>query len=165
MSLATYCEFGEIRAAFGVNSAELADSVLALPVYEMGLVRELNKLSTSLNAAFLTIVKKVAGVRTEPETNLYNALRLFSVYSVAAQVGVSLAGFMPKSVGDGKASLSRFAGEPYEDVMNRVTAAKSAYKAELVAAYEVLVNGASTAVSAPTIFRASPRSYDPVTGS
>jgi hypothetical protein len=102
MSLTTYCDFGEVRSALGVNDIELSDLVLGLPVYEMGLIRELNRLSTSLNAAFLTIYAKTRASRTPDEAELHDSVRLFSVYAAAKQVGVSLANFAPKDVGMAK---------------------------------------------------------------
>ncbi len=120
MSLTTYCEFDEVRSALGVNDLELKDSVLALPVYEMGLVRELNKISTSLTAAFSSVIAKTLSSRTEAETVLYDAVHLFSVYAVAKQVGVSLPTFAPKDIGDGKATVSRFAGEPFTKVLDGI---------------------------------------------
>lgn len=165
MSLTAYCEFAEVRAALGVNSLELSDAVIALPVYEMGLVRELNRLSTSLDAAFSTISGKAEGARTPAEAELFSAVRLFSVYVVASQVGVSLPNFMPKAVADGKASITRFSGEPYKGVMDKILAQREAYRANLVEAYALVTTGAAAVTTPPTLFLASTRQYDPVTGS
>lgn len=167
MSLTTYCEFDEVRSALGVNSDELSDTVLGLPVYEMGLVRELNRLSTSLNAAFSTVYAIAPGDRTTEEAALHDAVRLFSVYAVARQVGVSLANFAPKDVGDGKASVSRYSGEPFERVMEGVEEYYTALRGELRTAYEDYANTTLnvTASTTPrTFFVAVSRGYDPVTG-
>jgi len=167
MSLTTYCEFNEVRSALGVNADELSDTVLGLPVYEMGLVRELNKLSTSLCAAFSAIYAKVEADRTTLETALHDAVRLFSVYAVARQVGVSLANFAPKDVGDGKASVSRYAGEPFEKVMGRVEEYYTALRGELRTAYESYASVSLNVVASTTprrFFAAAARGYDPVTG-
>ena len=165
MSLTTYCQYDEVRAALGVNQVELADSVLALPVYEMGLVRELNRLSTSLNPAFSLIARKRDTDRTEAERGLHQAVSLFSAYAVASQVGVSLANFAPRSVGDGKATLTRFSGEPYKAVLEEVEKWRSKYRTELVAAFaEYQGQGSAEASRVPTMFRAAVRSVDPVTG-
>lgn len=167
MSLTTYCEFGEVRSALGVNDIELSDVVLALPVYEMGLIRELNRLSTSLNAAFLDISLKAPAGRTTDEAELHDSVRLFSVYASARQVGVSLANFAPKDVGDGKATISRYAGEPFEKVLARIDDYYSALRGELRTLYETYSSAASPTVSSTkpsTFFVASKRGYDPVTG-
>lgn len=167
MSLTTYCEFDEVRSALGVNSIELSDTVLGLPVYEMGLVRELNRVSTSLNAAFSTIHSKFPVDRTLLEASLHDAVRLFCVYAAAKQVGVSLANFAPKDVGDGKATISRYAGQPFNDVIDGVSELYSALRTEMRSAYEAF-SSTSTNVSASTMpttfFRAGKRGYDPVTG-
>lgn len=167
MSLTTYCDFSEVRSALGVNDIELSDGVLDLPVYEMGLIRELNRLSTSLNAAFLAISAKSPSVRTTDEAELHSSVRLFSVYAAAKQVGVSLANFAPKDVGDGKATISRYSGEPFEKVLARVDDYYSALRGELRALYEVFSSAASTTTASTqpgTFFISSKRGYDPVTG-
>lgn len=167
MSLTTYCDFAEVRSTLGVNDLELNDTVLGLPVYEMGLVRELNKVSTSLNAAFSALYAKLPASRTLAESNLHDAVRLFSVYAVAKQVGVSLANFAPKDVTDGKASVGRFAGTPFESVLDRIDGMYMSLKEDLKVAYEAFTGAASGKASStmPTaVFIASPRGYDPVAG-
>jgi len=165
MSLTTYCSFDEVRSALGVNDLELKDSVLGLPVYEMGLVREFSKLSTSLNAAFSAAAALPPGDRTEQQNNLYDAGRLFSVYTVAKQVGVSLPTFAPKDVSDGKASTSRFAGDPFKATLAAIDEYLAGYKVDLKAAFEAY-NGASTTTTATAMLGLVPsaRSYDPVSG-
>lgn len=165
MSLTTYCSYDEVRSALGVNDLELPDRVLGLPVYEMGLVREISRLSTSLNAAFSSVAAKTPATRTVAEKALYDAMRLFSVYTVAKQVGVSLPTFAPKDVSDGKASVSRFAGEPFKATLEAIDEYLAAYKVDLKAAFDAF-NGA-TATAAPVLagVLAAQRSYDPVTGS
>lgn len=167
MSLTTYCDYSEIRSALGVNDIELSDLVLGLPVYEMGLIRELNRLSTSLNAAFLVIYLKPPSNRTTSEAELHDSVRLFSVYAAAKQVGVSLANFAPKDVGDGKATISRYAGEPFEKVLSGIDDYYSALRGELRTLYETYSSSASTTTASTkpsTFFVASKRGYDPVTG-
>lgn len=163
MALTTYCDYEEIRAALGVNSIELADAVLGLPVYEIGLVRELNKISTSLPAAFSTATG--ASPQAALDKALCDAVRMFSAYAVAKQAGVSLATFAPKDVGDGKATLSRFSGQPYTETMDNVKAALADARAALqdaLAAYQ----GATAATAVlPVSFMASSRTIDPVVGS
>lgn len=165
MSLTTYCSFDEVRSALGVNDLELSDKVLALPVYEMGLVREVSRLSTSLNAAFSSVANKAPAARTPAEQNLYEAMRLFSVYTVAKQVGVSLPTFAPKDVSDGKASVSRFAGEPFKATLEAIDKYLAAYKSDLKAAYEALTVTAAKTVAVMPGLVAAQRQYDPVTGS
>lgn len=166
MSLTNYCSFGEIRAALGVNSVELGDGVLALPVYEMGIVRELNKISTSLTAAFSPIARKNPKSRTDIEAELHDAVRLFSVYAVAKQVGVSLATFAPKDVGDGKATVSRFAGEAYERTLKSIEAEYRERKTDLRAALDRFTGQSAGTVASRVVspLRVVNRNVDVVTG-
>lgn len=164
MSLTKYCEFDEVRSALGVNALELKDTVLSLPVYTMGLLRELNKVSLSLAAAFSGIEAQSPASRTDPEQALFEATRLFSVYAVARQVGVSLPTFAPKDVGDGKATASRFAGEPFTKVLDAIDSYYRTMRKNLqdaLAEYGTTTKAASGQV-AP--FRAVKRGYDPVSG-
>lgn len=166
MDLTSYCEFDEIRAALGVNDIELSDTVLNLPVYAIGLVRDLNKISASLPVAFSSILAIAEELRTVPAQALVDATHLFSVYAAARQVGVSLAAMAPKDIGDGKATMSRFADAPYKDVMTRVDAMYTVARASLIESL-VLYNGSGTltANTVPrTFFVASARGTDPVTG-
>lgn len=166
MALTQYCELDEVRAALGVNSDELSDTVLNLPIYEIGLVRELAKISESLPAAFLSVAGKVPEDRTEPEQQLFDVGRLFCVYSAANQVGASLATLMPKDITDGKASVSRFADSPYRDAMARVQALRVQYRQDLLEVYSAMVSQDRVAPTTPaTVFLAAGRGYDPVTGS
>lgn len=167
MSLTTYCELDEVRSTLGVNNVELSDTVLGLPVYEMGLVRELNKVSTSLNAAFSAAHSKSPAARTAQESGLHDAVRLFSVYAVAKQVGVSLANFAPKDVTDGKASIGRFAGTPFESVLGGIDELYSSLKVDMKAAYEAFAGATAGGIASTVpmaVFLASPRARDPVTG-
>lgn len=165
MALTDYAQYDEIRAALGVNDVELRDAVLELPVYEMGLVRELNKISTSLPAAFSAVKETAESERSDVQTRLYDAVRLFSVYASAKQVAVSLPSFLPKGVTDGKAAIDRFSGTPYEDTIASIDQMFGALRAELADAYAAYADeDAPGAISPPTTFVAVPRNTDPVTG-
>jgi hypothetical protein len=166
MALTVYCEPEEVRAALGVNSDELSDAVLNLPVYSIGLVRELNKISVSLSVAFSTASAIAEESRTDVQQQLLDATHLFSVYSVARQVGVSLGIMAPKDIGDGKATLSRFSDSPYRDTLARIDTMYVATRAgalEALNAYSGTTLGTASTTPA-TVFKASIRSLDPVTG-
>ena len=166
MALTAYCELDEVRAALGVNDLEIADSVLNLPVYEIGLVRELNKISTSLPAAFSTASNISEEIRPDPAQALVDAVRLFSVYAVARQVGVSLGVVAPKDIGDGKATVSRFSDSPYRDTLDRIEKMYLAVRSSLADALSTYAGStASVAPTTPfTFFKAVSRGVDPVTG-
>lgn len=167
MALTLYCEFDEVRAALGVNALELSDAALALPVYEIGLVRELAKVSTSLPAAFSGVCNISETARTPLQRALHDAVHMFSVYTVAKQAGAALPLLAPKDIGDGKATLSRFASEPYKAVLQNVEVLVKEARETLEEALAALEGTVDTdPISRPArSFMASSRSYDPVTGS
>ncbi len=166
MALTQYCELEEVRAALGVNHLELSDAVLNLPVYEIGLVRELAKISASLPAAFLGLLDVPEASMTASQKDVFSAARLFCVYACAKQVGVSLASFAPRSVGDGKANTARFSDAPYKDTLDRVDEAYASARAYLVQSYLTTLNTTRVAATVPMrVFAAVGRSVDPVTGS
>jgi hypothetical protein len=162
MALTTYCAYDEVRAALGVNGLELGDAVLALPVYEIGLVRELSKISSSLPAAFSALPPSDL---TAVQQAFKDAVRMFAAYSVAKQAGASLATFAPKDVGDGKANLSRWAGTPYETTMENVKLLLGDARDALSDAYDALIGVTTTPSSVPVHFINVGRTVDPVTGS
>lgn len=166
MALTPYCQAEEVRSALGVNDLELSDSVLDLPVYLMGLTRELNQLSVSLPAAFYTIDNKDLSTRTSNESALWEATRLFCVYAAARQVGVALASMAVKEVGDGKSNTSRFSDAPYRDTLASVEQWCAMTRETLRKAYATYqVTDVGLTSSTPfTIFGGGKRSYDPVTG-
>ena len=166
MALTTYCAYDEIRAALGIGDIELPDTVLRLPIYEIGLVRELNKVSTSLPVAFSTVTNLSEENRTDLQQGLLDAVHLFCVYTVAKQVGVSLGSMVPKDIGDGKATMSRFSDSPYKDVMSRIEAMYNTVRMSLVSTYVAYSGTGSTTVSTVPfpVFGKSSRGSDPVTG-
>jgi hypothetical protein len=166
MALTTYCDYDEVRAALGVGEIELPNTVLSLPVYEIGLVRELNRVSVSLPVAFSTCSNKAEESRSDNEQALVDAVRLFSVYTLAKQVGVSLGSIVPKDIGDGKATLSRFSDSPYKEVMKNVEAMYAAVRVSLVdslALYSGVGDKTASTVPSP-VFGKSARGYDPISG-
>ena len=166
MALIAYCSPDEVRAALGVSDIELTDTVIALPVYEMGLTRELNKVSTSLPAAFYTVSAVAVNSRSTLQENLFEAVRLFSVYACARQVGASLGIMAPKDIGDGKATLSRFSDGPYRDTLDRIDIMYHANRANVASAWaDYSVTDIKTPSTKPfTVFAKAIRNYDPVTG-
>lgn len=165
MALTKYCAYDEVRAALGVNNSELQDAVIALPIYEIGLVRELGKVSASLPAAFLAAADTPAEGRPAATQSFIDAVHMFSAYSVAKQTGVSLATFAPKDVTDGKATISRFSGQPYEQTMVRVAEALADARSALVDAFAAFSgNGSSSSLTPAVHFMASGRNVDRVTG-
>ena len=165
MALTLHCEPDEARAALGANALELPDAVLSLPIYVIGLTRELSKVSPSLPGLFTAIAAKSEAARTPLESALHDATRLFSVYAVAKQVGISLASMLPKDVGDGKATVSRFSDAPYKETMSNVESMFHTARASLLESLAAFTQTpTATASRVPVHFVAGNRSYDPITG-
>jgi hypothetical protein len=165
MALTPYCSNDEVRAVLGLTTSELKDEVLNLPVYAMGLRRELIRVSPSLPAAFSTV--DAATAPTELQTALLEAAKLFAVYAVAKQAGASVGLMAPKGMRDDKAGFDRFSDSPYRDVLNRVDEAYATSRQDLVEAYAAYAGATATSglYALPTGFAAVTRSVDPVTGS
>lgn len=117
MALLDYTSYDEIRALLGVSDEELEDETLALPVYYTGLLED-----------FATIDLRLQGIidalpdpadQTPLQARVYRLSQLFSSYSVARQLCPALPMFAPRSVADGKASMSRFI-DPYKDTIKGV---------------------------------------------
>lgn len=166
MALTPYCSNDEVRAVLGVTTSELKDDVLNLPVYEMGLRRELIRVSPSLPAAFST-VNSIVDPKTETQQAFYDATRLFAVYATAKQAGASVALAAPKGLTDDKSGFDRFADAPYKDVLNRVDTAYAAARQDLVDAYSAYAGASSDNgfYGLPSGMIVSSRVTDPVTGS
>jgi hypothetical protein len=165
MALTQYCELDEVRAALGVNDVELPDTVLNLPIYEIGLVRELAKISASLPAAFSDLLDLAESAWSDQQAELFSATRMFSVYACAKQVGVALASMTPKGVSDGKASVARFSDSPYKDVLERIEGVLAGARVHLIETYASFTGSSTgTQMVLPIAFRAGGRTYDPVSG-
>lgn len=165
MALTPYCSNDEVRAVLGITMSELKDDVLNLPVYAMGLRRELIRVSPSLPAAFSTV--NSADPRSDAQQALYEATRLFAVYATAKQAGASVALSAPKGMTDDKSGFDRFADAPYKDVLARIDSAYSAARQDLVDAYAAYAGATSSTgfYGMPSGMAVSSRTYDPVTGS
>ncbi len=164
MALTPYCTPDEVRAALGVNDIELPDRMLNLPVYELGLTRELRQVGLSLPAAFSTASQ--AEPRTDEQQALVEATREWAVYCVARQVGTSLAMLAPKDVTDDKASIGRFAGDSIKDTLARVEGLYQTTRGALVVALAAATGTPSTSSGflLPIAAIAVGRIADPVTG-
>lgn len=164
MTILDYTTYEDVRAALGVSDEELEDETLALTVYSSGLAEDLFDVATSLVQTYETIRDKDEADRTEKESRVYSLTRLFATYSVARQVGTALPMFSPKSMSDGKASMSRFSGEPYKDVLKGISEQYELFRGRLNRALEDLSASAGE-VPLRRLFAPATPIYDPVTGS
>lgn len=163
MDLTDYTTYDDIRAALGVSGEELEDETLALEVYASGVSEDLYDISSTLTAVYTAIEAKAEGDRSDKEIRAYRMVRLFVVYSTAKQLGAALPMLAPKSVSDGKASMSRFAGEPYKEVLKRISEQYDLFRGRLIQALADLTSE-TTVATTRTHFRVASPIYDPVTG-
>lgn len=164
MALKAYIEFAEVRAALGVSVSELKDDVLELPLYEGILIKELEDVSPTCLADYTAVNDKDDAAKTTAEKDFQLAFELFSVFAVARGLTSSLPLFSPKSIGDGKASASRFSDSPYKDTIEAIGLSYEEYRKYLISKYAIF-NGGSSSDSAPIpmVGIMSPAT-DPVTG-
>lgn len=165
MALTAYTSYDEVRSALGVSIEELPDSELALPLYEVGLKVELKLIGPTLISDYDTALQTPSNSRTDAETDLVDAMKLFATYSVAKQLTTSLPLFSPKEMSDNKAMMVRYSTDPYKEVKAGVSDKEAKYREYLTttwAAYNSTTRVSSTrrwfAISASS-------TIDPVTGS
>lgn len=161
MTLTEFTSYADVRAAVGLEDDELEDSTLALEVYSIGLREELNSISDQL----ITLYQDSKGkdVRSTQEARLYDLTRLFSTYAVAKQVGATLGMIGPRTISDGKSSMSRFSGTPYKDTLEKIAEQYELYRRRLEAVIDELTASPSEPFS-QALFMAVGSGYDPVTG-
>jgi hypothetical protein len=129
-----YTTYAEVRSALGVSDEELEDSTLALNMYALALDAALKRISATLPADYGVIEAKDATARSTAEQNVFDAVRLFSVYQIAAELtGLPL--FSPKQVTDGKAGFSRYADSPYKEAIKQVRQKLDLYQNSLMSVY------------------------------
>lgn len=165
MALVDFVGFDDIRAALGVSSDELQNATLSLDLYEYNLVSELEAIDIPLASVYMALKGSAPSTWDDLQKRFYQAVRVFSAYAVAKQATVSLPMFGPKEKTDGKASVVRFALDPYKATIDAVLAQYEAARLRLIAAYAGLnATDAPPASTRPYLVVASP-TYDPVTGS
>lgn len=163
MPLTDYTTYAEVRAALGTNDEEIEDVTLALPMYELGLVADLEDVSAALPADYTAVAAIDEASRTAVQKAFYEAVRLFAPYSVAGQLASSLPLFSPKQVTDGKAGFSRYADSPYKQAIDNAKKLFDRYRTRLADKYAGLSSGSSALDFRPFMSVVSPVT-DPVVG-
>ena len=164
MALVDYISFDDVRAALGVSADEFDDATLSLDVYAFNHVSELEAISPLILGVYDVQVDTSPSTWTANQTRFFQAFTLFSAYAVAKQATISLPLFSPKEQTDGKASMVRYAQDPYKATIARVLQQYDAFKLKLATVFSVLQNtGAPIVISRPYLSVASPI-YNPVKG-
>jgi hypothetical protein len=163
VALEDYTSQDEVRAALGVDSDELSDATLDLDMYYQYLLVELRSISATLLTDFATVVGIAEGSRSAAQAALFAAVKLFAPYAVAVFVLPSLPLLAQKALTDGKASVTRFSGEPYKDTSERVQAMYEKLRTDLITASGTYL-GSSSVSSLRPFLSAVGLAVDPVTG-
>lgn len=162
MTLTDFTSYADIRAALGVGEAEIEDTVISLPIYVNNLGMEMDSISLSLVADFTTATAAVTP--TAAQSRFLRAMQLFASYAVARQLTTSLPLFSPKEIHDGKASMVRYAQNPYDATIKAVKQAYETYKIAVIDSFGELHSAGAAVAVTRTYFARVASSYDPVTG-
>ena len=162
MALVDYTTFDDIRAVLGVPEEQLEDATISLDVYEFNLTDELESVDLTVPAEFITVA--AIDQRNAVQDRFFRSVKLFAAYAVAKQLLASLPMFGPKEVTDGKASVVRFAMNPYKDTVTRVLADYERFRERLLAAFAALSSSTAAARTQLIYAVGAPPAVDPVTG-
>lgn len=170
VTITDYTSYAEVRAALGVTDKEVGDEILGLPMYGNHLAAELNDLADTLgltsdiDETYATLRGITLSSLTKPQKRVLATVALFATYAVARHLGTSLAMMAPKTLGDGKAMLTRFSDSPYKSTLANVEAQYEKAKVALSGALASL-NSTSTVAVVTSFMGVSSPAVDPVTGS
>ena len=164
MSIETYTSYDEIRALLGVTPEELDDVTLGLPVYGFALQQQLEAINVDLPTEFSSVAAIDEASRTANQQRFYAYVKLFAPYCVAVQLDSGIGMFAPKTITDGKASVSRDSGATFKVTIEKCREWCENYRDALTTAYAALVSVSVTKVSRPFMVVSTP-TPDPVTGS
>lgn len=126
ISIADYTTADEIRAVLGVDSIELNDETLALPVYAQALQIKLSGFTGTFGATTGTVmtiydVLTSQASMTADEENFVITVKQLATLILAETCCSGLSMFALKTDSDGKASQGRFASEAtFRDVVAHV---------------------------------------------
>lgn len=158
--LTNFTTYAEVRAALGVSDEELADTALALPMYEKALRADFDDISLTLIDTFNTV--NALSSPTSAQSRFLAAVHLFATYSVAKHLTSTLPMFSPRSVEDGKARMERF-NDPYQKTIAAVESEYGRWQSRLEAAFTAL--GQSATTRAPRVFMSvAGAASNPITG-
>jgi len=158
IDIADYTSYAEVRSTIGMSTDTLPDTVLSLELYANSLELALDGIDIA--EASLNPIKTVfLTLDPSADSTAYNLTRLFSTYSVALEVAVSLSMRAPKTLSDSKVTLTRFSdASTYSSVIEAITEKLKQLKDDLESI------GDQTAAAATPYLTAVKPTYDPVTG-
>lgn len=162
--LSTYTTPDSVRAVLGVADDEVTDDMLALPLYEVRLVYDLEEIDSGIPEAYKTTVAIDYTTRTAAEKRFCDAVKLFSAYSVARTALSSLPYLADKRITDGRAESERIA-DPFSLVREAVSGGLLDLRYKVSAAYAALPSVTTEVVTrtARTMLASTGIAVDPVT--
>lgn len=122
MSVQLYTTYAAVRSILGVSDDELPDAAIEIETVGYELEERLVAIKSTLLFDYQTVAAKANVDRSDDEEQLYRRVRLFGAAAAALRLSTGLPLLAPKDIGDGKATLSRFADGPYRVVMDQVVA-------------------------------------------
>ena len=162
MALTAFTTYAEVRAVLGVSDNDIADATLALPMYEDMLRMELDTVNVGVYPKFVEVAAVASP--TEAQRIFLRYFRLFCSYAVAKSLASALPMFGPKSIGDGKATMSRFSDSPYKVTVEKVEAEFGRMTNLLTASYNTVSSTATASSFTRPWFVSTGLAVDPVTG-
>lgn len=158
LDIRDYTSYDEVRSVSGMSIDELPDTELALLLYANALELELDGLTIATTA--LNPIKTVFfTLDQDTDSTAYNLTRMFSTYTVALEVYVSLSMKAPKTLSDSKVTIGRFSPEStFKDAIQAVKDKLSQIRDSLIG-----IGAEETDTTLPYLTAIKP-DYDPVTG-
>ncbi len=143
LSLLDYTSYDEIRAILALTDEELADGVLALPIFVTELVEDLYAVDPGINDLYLQYSTTFSN---PPEIRRFVRLvRAYSAYVVSMQLTESLPLLAVQSENDARAAYKKF-DNPFDDITMMVGANYLKTQQYMVDAYNAVT---STPVAQP----------------
>ncbi len=162
MALSAYTTAASVRAVLGVATKELPDTVIANVVFYANLLAELDAISSTLAADYLTVKAIVSPTASQERFALLG--ETFCAYVVALQCTPQLAASSPMTIKDSKSEATRIA-DFTKGLRDNITASIVIFRRRLSAAYAALYPAytAPIAVTEVNIVNVG-LGVDPVTG-
>ncbi len=164
MAVTDYTTYDDIRAALGVSTTELPDSVLATPQWGLMLPIDFEEVNAGIPDLYATISAISAGSRTKQQQRFYDLCRLFATYSISNNLLASLPLFSVWKLSDGKADFQR-QRDIYEETVDGVMALFNTTRLRMSAAFVLLDSSeAQFTTTLAAISVGATLGSDPVTG-
>ena len=158
LEIIDYTSYDEIRSTVGMSVDTLPDSILSLEIYANTLELALDDLDIA-EEALNPIKTEFMSLDEVADSTAYNLTRLFSTYTVAMEVAVSLSMRAPKTISDSKVTLGRFSPEAtWQDVIAALKDKLSQLRNDLEG-----IGAADSDETQQLLYTVAP-TYDPVTG-